>query len=344
MLPCPMRYCLGRPLARRYVDGSRYPMELAQIDKIIRSLATRPASDLETQQLEFKGWCRNEKDLSKEISEAAVCLANSEGGLLVLGVDDKGARAIRPCPHPTVTPTWVRKKIRDLTKPPVDAQVFRVGDELPALSDSAAADVIVVEVKKTTNPSGHRTHRGVNLVRVDTECRVEYLVGSDDYTSVPLHHLSISSLDEGSIGAALQQREKSFPQLVDKDLLPADHLQGVGLLCANSAGAGRERARLVPSLAALLLLGKTEQIKNELRYAETVFSVDTAALSPLTSTNSFNVLVSLQRYSQEITRHLDAQRSMIPAETIRELLLNAYIHRCYRTTAPVHNSYRGERN
>ena len=64
-----------------------------------------PAGELESQRLEFKSWCDDERDLSREIGDAAVCLASTDGGLLILGVDDKavGSRAFARCPHKAVT-------------------------------------------------------------------------------------------------------------------------------------------------------------------------------------------------------------------------------------------------
>jgi predicted HTH transcriptional regulator len=47
-----------------------------------------PAASVEPQQLEFKSWCKDDRELSREIADAAVCLASTDGGLLILGVDD----------------------------------------------------------------------------------------------------------------------------------------------------------------------------------------------------------------------------------------------------------------
>jgi predicted HTH transcriptional regulator len=80
-----------------------------------------PAASVEPQQLEFKSWCKDDRELSREIADAAVCLASTDGGLLILGVDDKsvGQRAMARCPHSGVSVDWVRAKIRELTRPPV---------------------------------------------------------------------------------------------------------------------------------------------------------------------------------------------------------------------------------
>jgi hypothetical protein len=64
------------PLARR-------------VESILDQLTCIPAAELESLQLEFKSWCKNEHDLSHEIADATVCLASTDGGLLIVGVDAK---------------------------------------------------------------------------------------------------------------------------------------------------------------------------------------------------------------------------------------------------------------
>ncbi len=96
-------------------------MESVRVAEIATLLGACAARDLESQTLEIKRWCKDEKELSQKIAEAAVCLSNTEGGLLIVGVDGRGTGtgAIRPCPHASVSTNWVRSRIRELTKPAV---------------------------------------------------------------------------------------------------------------------------------------------------------------------------------------------------------------------------------
>jgi predicted HTH transcriptional regulator len=105
------------------------------------------AATLESQQLEFKSWCKDDRELSHEVADAALCLASTDGGLLILGVDDKaiGKRAMARCPHAAVNVEWVRPKIRELTKPPVRCRVSKVSDLLPGVAGQPSGDVIVVD-------------------------------------------------------------------------------------------------------------------------------------------------------------------------------------------------------
>ena len=106
---------------------------LAQrVESILDQLMVRPAATVESQQLEFKSWCKDDRELSHEIADAAVCLASTDGGLLIVGVDYKasGPRGMPRCPHAAVNVDWVRAKIRELTRPPVRCRVSKVSEKI----------------------------------------------------------------------------------------------------------------------------------------------------------------------------------------------------------------------
>src|SRR5687767_540570 len=100
------------------------PLEVAVLSDVVERLGQQPARQLETQSLEIKSWCNNPKDLSHEIAEAAVCLSNAAGGMIIVGVDDKSVApdSISACPY-SLTPDVLKKWIWDLTRPPVECVV-----------------------------------------------------------------------------------------------------------------------------------------------------------------------------------------------------------------------------
>lgn len=312
-------------------------MDPSTVAHILDNLKQCPAGNLEGQTLEFKGWCKDEKDLSREFSEAAVCLSNADGGLIIVGVDDKkiGQGAISHCPYSSVTADWIRSRIRELTKPPVICQVVRLGDLLGNMGGSAAADLFIIEVSKTTHPSGHRTNRGVSLVRADRECRPEYFVDNDDYSAVQLSHLSCNSLDDHSLKDAAANRESKYPAVKQLSHRPIDHLSETGLIepVAGSKTSGPDSFH--PSLASLLFLGTEQRIRAELPSAQTVLTIETITTAPLTSSNWYNIIQGLHRYLPIIKSQIASREMVIPDDILRELLLNAYLHRCYRTPGPI---------
>ncbi len=97
--------------------ASRSAIESSRVEDILNSLMATPATDMESQTLEFKTWGKDEKDLSRHLAEATVCLANADGGLVIVGVHDKkvGRAAFEPCRFGTIRADWVRSRIGRLT-------------------------------------------------------------------------------------------------------------------------------------------------------------------------------------------------------------------------------------
>ena len=102
------------------------------------------------------------------------------------------------------------------------------------------------------------------------------------------------------------------------------------MLLARREGPG---SGPIPTVAAVLLFGGEAVLKSAIPSAETVLAQETSISTPLTGTSWLNVLSSLTSYGLWIQGQLP--RAELPGEAIREVLLNAYLHRCYRTQAPV---------
>ena len=274
-------------------------MELSTISYVLEELKRRPAAELETQTREFKGWCRDPKELSEKIVEAAVCLANTDGGLVFVGVDDQkpGEKAISRCPHPSLTADWIKMRIRDFTRPPVQCSVVRLDDLIPAVRGTPAEDVFVIDVRKKSQPTGHMTHWGVSLVRVDTQCRTEYLVSNDDFTALWLERLGFRALHEASIQESIKRREAVYTdaRYLGRDSI--NHLVGVGLLKSRGDQSSIGVESLMPSMGALLLLGHEERLRAELpSSAETSVAFEIPVNSPFTISSWNNIVISVDRY------------------------------------------------
>ena len=76
-------------------------------------------------------------------------MANTDGGHIIVGVDDKKtAPEISRCPYPHLTVPVIRKWIWDLTKPPVECKIARLDEIVPNLAGSPQGDLFVIKVKK----------------------------------------------------------------------------------------------------------------------------------------------------------------------------------------------------
>ena len=310
------------PLARR-------------VESVLDQLMLTPAGELESQRLEFKSWCDDERDLSREIGDAAVCLASTDGGLLILGVDDKavGSRAFARCPHKGVTVEWVRAKVRELTKPPVRCHVHKVSDLLPALQGEPQGDLIVVELPKTTHISGHRNSKGVSLKRYDKSCKPEYFEDQDDFSRSLVEHLDVRALDEASMSEGAKNRESETSLGERLGHWPADHLFEAGLIGppVQTATSGAQSV----TVAAVLMFGKEGVIRSEFPSAETELVEETSVTRTTSSSSWTNIVTGLPYFITRITQILKTPDSDIPEGILRELLVNAFVHRCYRTHSPI---------
>lgn len=94
---------------------------LGRLPDLVKQLRNTPPGQVERSIFEVLGWCGNEQDLWKEATDAAVCMANTDGGIVLFGLDPQ--RLIDeapPCPHEKVTPEWLEESVRNHSHPPVE--------------------------------------------------------------------------------------------------------------------------------------------------------------------------------------------------------------------------------
>jgi predicted HTH transcriptional regulator len=91
-------------------------------------------------------------------------------------------------------------------------------------------------------------------------------------------------------------------------------------------------------LAALLLFGKEASIAAHVPYCETIVNLHGA-----TTRLRKNLLDSVRDLILTDHSLLRSSCPSVPEETLREILVNAYIHRCWRTNAPILISVDNER-
>jgi ATP-dependent DNA helicase RecG len=282
-----------------------------------------PPCTLEGQTLEVKGWCSNAKELSREIAWAAACLANADGGVIVVGVLDKKAApsCFKTCPYEDVNPDWIEERVSVLTRPAVTCRAYWVRELMPELAATPEGSIIIVGVPRTASLELHK-FGGVCYKRKDNQCPIEYSTSADDYSDILMPSLTVEEVDPGS----LTQIVGNFPASVRHGISGLDFLRNAGLVRRDPE---REQRKDLLTVAGLLLLGKPATIARTLPHAQVAFSfLDHSGLSKAGRTETLNVFQAVPRFVGELQGVWPLQ-----TETLREVLVNALIHRDYRARA-----------
>src|SRR3990172_3734708 len=59
------------------------------LKNLLVQLSDQSSDAVESQTIEIKSWCHDDRQLAEKVAEAAACLANTDGGIVLVGIDDK---------------------------------------------------------------------------------------------------------------------------------------------------------------------------------------------------------------------------------------------------------------
>ncbi len=232
-----------------------------EIRELLKQLdGRRTAAELESETLEFKRWEPNLRNLHKLLREEAVCLANARGGTIVLGVNDKGrTRKTAIAGVGEYDIPSLRRAIYDGTDPHILADIEELVEPEGTL--------LLVHIPRGLPP--HTTTDGVTRIRVGSECKpltgrmlAQLLAsgGQRDFTAETVEGTSLDDLDPVAMSdlrqtISEQAENKRLANLNAKELTAALGLTTNGFL----------------TIAAILLLGKTEVIRRLIPQHEVTF-------------------------------------------------------------------------
>jgi ATP-dependent DNA helicase RecG len=304
------------------------PFDVASVRKIISDLLTQTADEVESEQIEVKGWCSSDRELSEKIAEASACLANTSGGFVVVGVVEGVTlgRKFSPCPHSVVNTSWLQSCVHNLTRPPVECTPYDASAILAEVLGTRGDSLYVLRVPRTRCISGH-THKSISKVRVGKQCQPQY-IAEDDRTSAMLTQISVDDLASGSIDWGIAQHQKSFKPPTTW----ADRMEFLAQARLVEPHLPEEecQAHIFPSYASLLLFGKAAAIERYAPFFETVVMTADGHMSIRK-----NVIECVRDLCIGPGSILRTRLPGVPPEVLKELVVNAYIHRCYRTASPV---------
>lgn len=286
--------------------------------------------------LEFKG--ESHGSLSdREIYEAIVCFANSDGGVLLIGVEDDGTiTGSRPRHGTSTDPTRLQSAIFNNTSPSINTRVSVV--------PTSGGDVIAIEVDRY--PEICATKAGVYVRRVmathGPAC-VPFLPHEHASRRSTLGLLDSSAqLCEGATfddfdPLEFERLRQSVTRLHgDESLLelPNEGLAKALQLVETSSGVS------VPNLAGILLLGRQDVLRRLVPTHEAAFQVLDERLD--VKANDFfhaPLLATIEEIQKRFDARVEEEEVMVGAYRLpvpefgriafREAMLNAVLHRDY---------------
>lgn len=303
------------------------------------------ARDFETHELEFKQCGSNFKSTANELAEASQCFANASGGTIVLGVSDKaesrtGALVGVPIAYSTEN---VRKAIFDRTRPPLT----------PLASEHDEDGVRLVIVTVPQGVAFHSTADGRSTRRIGTEClpftpdqQREVLMarGQIDWSAEPsiLRSKDLSAVEFERLRNLLRAAGRNeLADLSDEQLLEALRLSTsdsfvvrAGVLLLADEATLREA---VPSHEYSYQYRPTPGSEATVRFRR--------SRPLLAATEELLAAVSGQRTIHPLNVAGGAQLQLVdyPESAVRELVVNALMHRAYDSSASVDIEHSPER-
>jgi len=286
--------------------------------------------------LEFKGESRGALS-DREIYEVVVCFANSDGGILLIGVEDDGTiTGARPRHGSSTDPTRLQSAIFNNTSPSINTRV--------SVLSTPDGDVIAIEVDRY--PEICATKAGVYVRRVmathGPAC-VPFLphehasrrstLGLLDFSAQPCEDATFDDLDP----LEFERLRQTITRLHgDEALLELSNVEIANALQLVETAAGVR----VPNVAGVLLLGRQETVRKHIPTHEAAFQVLDELLD--VKVNDFfhaPLLTTIEELQRRFDARVEEEEVMIGAYRLpvpehgriafREAMLNAVLHRDY---------------
>ncbi len=277
----------------------------------------------------------------RELVATVVCLANSDGGDLYLGVEDDGKVTGLHADHRNLT--GLTALIANQTSPSLSVRVEAID-----IGDHRVARIAVPKSRQLVATSEGLLQRRRLKADGQPECVPLYPheynrrlsdLGQLDQSALPVPEASVNDLDPLE-----RERLRQFIERYggDRSLLGLDDTELDGALGL----VRRDGGNAVPTVTGLLILGREAALRNHIPTHEVAFQVMDGTDVQVNDIRHTPLLKSAQRIEEQflarrVEREFQVGLFRVPVpnydeRAFREALVNALIHRDYTRLGAVH--------
>lgn len=313
-------------------------IQVHDIPTLLGQLENKIADELEGQELDFKQWEDNFKEMMKILVRAVVSFANAGEGMVIVGVKERVRgceKAILGVPR-SVDALSVQRSIYDNTEPHITVRI----QEVPV--EYGTGRLLAVQVFPGMPP--YTTSDGAGWIRVGKENKP--LTGSrrrEMMESMGYHDATATAIAEHWKDAYSPAALERLREMMSQETAPLELQRMSDEDLLQSIGALKE-GRM--TIAGLLMVGKSQFIEKYVpchRWAFRRMTSDTE----YTARDEGNDAIPLALW--ELERYIEADNPVstleigflhpefkkYPQIAIREGIMNAFAHRDYRVPGAV---------
>jgi ATP-dependent DNA helicase RecG len=319
------------------------------IERMIRGLSGAGGKVIEGQDLELKRFDAVTPEAVKVLRRAVVCLANSDGGWIVLGVDDSTGEIVG-CPE--LEPIQLMQMVYDGTRPGITMHFER--HEAPE-GHLLYYGHVPRSVRFHATSDGARYHRvGDRCLPLypDEELRLMMDRGTLDVSAQPVERIEVEDLDDRALELLVDLWSRRLGAAgngsAGRDDDPLTVLHTINAFVEGTNG------KAVLSMAAAILIASQEAMqpvlpRREITYVrmagDTEYSQRLSWKGPMLTAID-EVVGAVMRNSRVRTIRIGVVQHDVPdfpATAVREAVINAIVHRTYLLNSPILISHHDDR-